>query len=987
MGKIKKILENELIGGTQNTDVYPVTSVKAVYDENNERLDNILRRRGTVNISTNYNADHIAEVLTLAQAIAKVPSADRVLGFSGTFLSADGWVTYTFKGETLSGWSDAGKWSLVSDSANLAQEIGDSKKLAISQKAVKTEVNRLDYNISNLLAISEIGDVHLNTNCNFDAGTREEKIEYWAGRIISDKFPITGALNIANNKRYDSTVRYYSDINSNVVLKNSEGAGAARIVIVASLKEIDSTILDGLIITNNGVQIYGIINAGDISTKAYLEQSITEANQKMKDIIVNKMIHNVTGDIVDYRGRFQITRFFAIDGNLSVRFTPDITVFFRYYDGEGTLLGSKYTLDSKFVKVGGIIDESRRITEDEVAEYALSINGQMFRCVQGLTPEIDQDNAYVTADQMKNFKFSESLAPAVIGKYIMGNNAAVGTSFVTIAEDVHRAYIDKIIPATEADTINISISGNDNGLISNIPIRCVAADGALYTGTPYTDLDGSFTPSSGSTGFYINFVSDSVLTSDLIKDIVVTVNGVDYPLAGNPGGYVNPLSEAKQYTDEEISSKMGEIASVDYYNYLVGCFERIVCIGDSITAGYTGSQFAGQNISSNDARATARNWVGYFKRTTGSDVIGLGYGSTTTALWRNSTPETETSNLYCALDLANIEGTQAYFIMLGWNDTTTTGSAGDIAADYNNNGQTFYGNYDNIVRRLHDMKPKAHIFVFTLARGKKNSGYNNAIRYIASLYPSYCHCIDYSNNPFFDTRFFNAVSDNTHYSPLGYNAFGNLVRNLVSKYIFDNPSLFKGIPYTADSNVKGTIDVQGLRLSSANLSIAEVGSYETLYAEILPNTAANKTVSWKVISGDPRCVQLIPNQSTMYCTVKGLSSGFAVIRATSAEGDYSATCLVSVASEVVNVTNITLDKQSVSLTAGGSEGSVQATITPSTATNKTVNWTLLSGGNSVATVEGTGLACLITPRGAGTDTLIARTEDGNREARCTINVS
>ena len=44
MGKIKKILENELVGGTQNTDVYPVTSTKAVYNEDNERLDNILNR-------------------------------------------------------------------------------------------------------------------------------------------------------------------------------------------------------------------------------------------------------------------------------------------------------------------------------------------------------------------------------------------------------------------------------------------------------------------------------------------------------------------------------------------------------------------------------------------------------------------------------------------------------------------------------------------------------------------------------------------------------------------------------------------------------------------------------------------------------------------------------------------------------------------------------------------------------------------------------
>ena len=43
MGKIKKILETELVGGTQSTDVYPVTSTKAVYDENNVRLDTILK--------------------------------------------------------------------------------------------------------------------------------------------------------------------------------------------------------------------------------------------------------------------------------------------------------------------------------------------------------------------------------------------------------------------------------------------------------------------------------------------------------------------------------------------------------------------------------------------------------------------------------------------------------------------------------------------------------------------------------------------------------------------------------------------------------------------------------------------------------------------------------------------------------------------------------------------------------------------------------
>ena len=38
MGKIKKILENELLGGTTSNDVYPVTSTQAVYTSNNEKL-------------------------------------------------------------------------------------------------------------------------------------------------------------------------------------------------------------------------------------------------------------------------------------------------------------------------------------------------------------------------------------------------------------------------------------------------------------------------------------------------------------------------------------------------------------------------------------------------------------------------------------------------------------------------------------------------------------------------------------------------------------------------------------------------------------------------------------------------------------------------------------------------------------------------------------------------------------------------------------
>lgn len=156
-GKIKKLSENELVGGTQSTDVYPVTSVKAIYDEDNERLDGIINRRGIVNISTNYNSDHIAEVYTLEQAIAKVPSKDRVLGFQGKFLTSEGWKSYIFTGDSLSNWSDISKWIEQISSAVLAQELGDSTSKAISQKAVTDAItDTITNTITNTINLSSL---------------------------------------------------------------------------------------------------------------------------------------------------------------------------------------------------------------------------------------------------------------------------------------------------------------------------------------------------------------------------------------------------------------------------------------------------------------------------------------------------------------------------------------------------------------------------------------------------------------------------------------------------------------------------------------------------------------------------------------------------------------------------------------------------------------------------------------------------------------
>ena len=87
MGKIKKILENELAGGTQTTDVYPVTSTKAVYDENNERLDNILVGLGD-RIDVLKNAGYL-------YAGVAIPSTDPGTPKANVFYISNGKGTYT----------------------------------------------------------------------------------------------------------------------------------------------------------------------------------------------------------------------------------------------------------------------------------------------------------------------------------------------------------------------------------------------------------------------------------------------------------------------------------------------------------------------------------------------------------------------------------------------------------------------------------------------------------------------------------------------------------------------------------------------------------------------------------------------------------------------------------------------------------------------------------------------------------------------------
>jgi len=82
----------------------------------------------------------------------------------------------------------------------------------------------------------------------------------------------------------------------------------------------------------------------------------------------------------------------------------------------------------------------------------------------------------------------------------------------------------------------------------------------------------------------------------------------------------------------------------------------------------------------------------------------------------------------------------------------------------------------------------------------------------------------------------------------------------------------------------------------------------------------------------------------------------------------------------VSVTGVTLDQETLTLTAGGDTGTLTATVAPANATNKNVTWT--SDDESIATVADG----VVTPVIVGTADITVTTEDGEFTATCLVTV-
>lgn len=167
-----------------------------------------------------------------------------------------------------------------------------------------------------------------------------------------------------------------------------------------------------------------------------------------------------------------------------------------------------------------------------------------------------------------------------------------------------------------------------------------------------------------------------------------------------------------------------------------------------------------------------------------------------------------------------------------------------------------------------------------------------------------------------------------------------------------------------------TVYVSGVELAQNAMTIY-TGETATLTATVKPSDADNQNVSWT--SSNPTVATVDANGN-----VSAVSPGTATITVTTKDGNYTATCEVTVQQRV---TAVTLDKTEVTLKVNETV-TLTATVAPDNASNKSVTWT--SSDSSKATVDSNGN---VTAVKAGTVTITATTNDSNIKATCLVTVS
>lgn len=242
-----------------------------------------------------------------------------------------------------------------------------------------------------------------------------------------------------------------------------------------------------------------------------------------------------------------------------------------------------------------------------------------------------------------------------------------------------------------------------------------------------------------------------------------------------------------------IANKLTEIQteisnSIEYDS--ISSFLKIGCIGDSLASGE--SQYTKADGTKGLVDLYNYSWGQFMARRYGIECVNFSAGGLSTRTWL-----THSRGWLLAQQPENI--CNAYIIGLGQNDIGKLGAdyLGTITDidlnNYNNNADTYYGNYGKIIQLIKTKQPKAKFFLLT---DPVVTGFNHAIAEIANTIPN-CYLIDLTvySDMFKSGGYFHTNNRGGHYNSVAYNYMGKLIGEEISKYMYNNPSEFNQIEF------------------------------------------------------------------------------------------------------------------------------------------------------------------------------------------------
>ena len=172
--------------------------------------------------------------------------------------------------------------------------------------------------------------------------------------------------------------------------------------------------------------------------------------------------------------------------------------------------------------------------------------------------------------------------------------------------------------------------------------------------------------------------------------------------------------------------------------------------------------------------------------------------------------------------------------------------------------------------------------------------------------------------------------------------------------------------------------VVGVTLDSTEM-VLNIGDTVKLNATITPEDANDKSVTWE--SSNPDIVS-VDSEGNIFA----LQAGNSTITVTTNDGNFTAKAEITVKDNTqedttISVIGIVLDRTSLTLTEGDTSRLI-ATINPSDATDKNINWK--SSNSSIVSVDSKGNIKAIKP---GSATITVTTIDGGHKAKATITVN